>query len=112
MKIKVFEAAALCRVLAGIDLQKAEKDSELIVDLYMALLPAAKEYESALAELQKDARGKSQEEVKGLVSAQAFDKIANDAAEVEFALDTAQIKAIGRHFRTVADIALLYNLKK
>lgn len=112
MKIKVFEAAALSRILAGIDLHEAKEEAEIIVELFVALMPATKEYDSALAALQKDAQGKSQEEIKNLVSAQAFDKIANDATEVDAELDIDQIKAIGKHFRSVADIALLYNLKK
>ncbi len=112
MKIKNYEAAALSRTLAGIDLQDAKTESEIIVDLFITLLPATKEYDSALATLQKEAQGKSPEEVKNLVSAQAFDKIANDVSDIDFGLTIDQIKAIGKHFKSVADIALLYNLKK
>lgn len=112
MKIKVFEAAALSRILAGIDLHETKEEAEIIVELFVALMPATKEYDSALAALQKDAQGKSQEEIKSLVSAQAFDKIANDVTEVDAELEIDQIKAIGKHFRSVADVALLYNLKK
>ena len=102
----------MSRTLAAIDLQSAKEESEIIVDLFVALLPAAKDYENALATLQKEAQGKSQDDVKNLVSAKAFDKIANKYVDIDAGLDISQIKAIGRHFRSVADIALLYNLKK
>lgn len=102
----------MCRTLAGIDLQKAGETADLVVDLYLALLPVAKDYDAALENLQKDAQGKKPEDAKNLVSAQAFEKIANDVAEVEFALDLGQIKAIAKHLHSVTDIALLYNLKK
>ena len=112
MKIKAFEAAALSRALAPIDLEKAQDVSDLVVDLFLAVWPTAKEYESALAAFQKDAQGKTPEEAKKLVSAQAFEKLANGTVDIDMGLDTGQIKNIGRHFRSVADIALLYNLKK
>ena len=112
MKIRNFEAAAMSRTLAGIELQKAQDVSETVVDLYVALLPAAREYDSALVAFQKDAQGKTLEEAKNLVSAQAFEKIANDSTEVDISLDIDQIKAIGKYLRSVADIALLYNLKQ
>lgn len=112
MKIKVFEAAALSRILAGINLKEAKDEAEILVDLFVALIPATKEYNNALAELQKDAQGKSQEEVENLVSAKAFNKIANEEAEIDYSLEISQIKAIGKHFNSVGDIALLYNLKK
>lgn len=112
MKIKVFEAAALSRTLANINLQEAKDEAEVLVDLFVALIPATKEYNNALMELQKDAQGKSVEEVENLVSAKAFDKIANEETEVDFALEISQIKAIGKHFKSVGDVALLYNLKK
>ena len=109
--MKVFETAALSRSLAAIDLQSAKEEATTIVDLFVELLPSAKEYESALADFQKEAQGKKPEEVEGLVSAKAFEKIANKETEVSKTLTVEEIKAIGKHFRSVADIALLYNLK-
>lgn len=111
MKIKVYEAAALSRTLAGIDLKEAQDVAETIVDLFVDLLPIVKEYDTALAALQKDAQGKSEDEVKSLVSAQAFEKVANDTRDLDHGLNLDQIKAIGKHLRNVADIAQLYNLK-
>lgn len=112
MKIKVYEAAMLSRTLAGIDLKEAQDMADNIVDIFVELLPATREYDAALTAFQKDAQGKSQEEAKNLVSAQAFEKIANDTTDVEIGLEIGQIKAIGKHLRSVADIALLYNLKQ
>lgn len=101
----------LSRTLAGIDLKEAQDMADTIVDIFVELLPATREYDAALTAFQKDAQGKSQEEAKNLVSAQAFEKIANDTYELDYGLNLAQIKAIGKHLRSVADVALLYNLK-
>lgn len=112
MKIKVFDAANLARTLSQIDLEKAQDVADVLVDLFMELLPANKDYETALAALQKDAQGKSQKEIANLVSAKAFDKIANKLVEIKTTLTMDQIKGIGKHFKSLADIAALYNLKK
>lgn len=112
MKIKVYEAAALSRVLAGIDLKESKDVADVAVDLFLELLPLNNEYESALAALQKDAQGKSQKEVANLVSAKAFDKIANKTADVKTTLSVDQIKSIGKHLNSLADVAMLYRLKK
>lgn len=112
MKIKVFEAANIARTLSTINLQEAQDSAEALIDLFLELMPANKEYETALAALQKDAQGKSQKEIGNLVSAKAFDKIANKTVEVKTTLTVAQIKNIGKHFKSLADVAVLYNFKK
>lgn len=111
MKIKIAEAAMAARTLR-VDLKNVDETlGDKIVDLFMELLPHALKYDNALSELQKDAQGKSEEEVKDLVSAKAFEKIANTEIDIEASLTKDEIKGLTKKkIISMGDMAALYNL--
>ena len=110
MKMKIAEAAVAARTLR-LDLKDIEESlAEKVVDVFSELLPYAIQYDTAYAEFQKDAQGKKQEEWESLVSAKAFEKVANTEVEVESTLDGSELKALAKKkVISLADMAALWN---
>lgn len=109
IKIKTAETIVVSRLIS-LDLENVEETlAGKIVDLVIELLPYAREYEAALNDLRKDAQGKKPEEVETLVSAKAFEKIANAEVEINTEFTKDELAALAKKkVIKVADLAALY----
>lgn len=111
MKIKIADAAVSCRILK-LNLERVDETlGGKIVDLFMELLPYAVQYDNALTAVQKDAQGKSREEVENMVSAKAFEKIAATEVEVAPVFTKEELSGLAKKkVISLGDMAALYNL--
>ena len=96
MKIKVFQAVAICNILGSVNQAELGKFADKVVDIYMGLLPLIKEYNEALNAFQTEARGKSEETINNLVSTKALEKTANKSMDVNIpSLTLQELRKIG-----------------
>lgn len=109
MKIRVYEAANICNIFSAVSHEQLGKIADKVTTIFIALLPHTREYNDALAVVQRDAKGKTQQQVEKLVSAKAFEKIANKVVTVDIpTLTMEEVMVIGK---SVPDFKLAnYNL--
>lgn len=116
MKIKLFQINAVCNLLSSLKVSdlgdKALEDK--VVQFYLSLLPHNNEFALSLAQLQKDAQGKSEPEVAELLSAKAFNETANKDVEIEGGFTFDEIKALGGKIKdfTLKDYQVLMAVVK
>ena len=98
MKLTIAQAVDICNTIGVTNQAKLGESGDKVMKIFIRLMPYVREYNDALFAMQKDAQGKTQEEVKDLVSVKAFEQVVTKEVEIDLPLLTeADLEQIGKN---------------